>query len=252
MHIIYLPVLRTLRQLYRLPRDMRRFQRYVATMTGGTDDVVLPIGLANPMAREHAIAKLDELLALGAEEIGAAAAEEAQARLGGLAGEMTVSLVLADDVAGGWTNRYTTEASVRFPGRGALKRPFATGLLWTSESPSADDIRRELLGAIYRLAYQRRHGLPTTLRAMLTQEALAGAFAGDQPALGADELVRARDIITPYLDAAYPKAFACLYGDVAAEELGYRSLGLPPRAGFILALADAIADHRDPLAALGA
>jgi len=253
MHIIYLPVLGTLRELYRLPRDMRRFQRYVATMTGGTDDIVLPIGVANPMAREHAVAKLDELLALGAEETGAAAAEEAEAQMGGLAGEMTASLVLADDVAGGWTNRYTTEASVRFPGRGALKRPFATGLLWTSESPSADEIRRELLGAIYRLAYQRRHGLPMTLRAMLTQEGLAGAFAGDQPALGADELARARAIIAPYLDTeSYPEAFACLYGDVAAEELGYRSFGLPHRAGFTVALTDALADHRDPLAALRA
>ena len=252
MHIIYLPVLGTLRELYGLPRDMRRFQRYVATMTGGTEDIVLPIGVANPMAREHAVAKLDELLALGAEEIGAAAAEEAQARMGGLAGEMTASLVLADDVAGGWTNRYTTEASVRFPGRGALKRPFAIGLLWTSESPSADEIRQELLGAIYRLAYQRRHGLPTTLRAMLMQEGLAGAFAVDRPTLGADKLVRARDIITPYLDtAAYPEAFACLYGDVAAEELGYRSLGLPPRAGFAVALADARAQRSDPLATLG-
>jgi len=146
MHIIYLPILGTLRELYRLPRDMRRFQRYVATITGGTDDVVLPIGVANPMAREHAIAKLDELLALGAEKIGAAAAEEAQARMGGLAGEMKASLVLADDVAGGWTNRYTTEASVRFPGRGALKRPFAIGLRWTSESPSADKIGRSCSG----------------------------------------------------------------------------------------------------------
>jgi hypothetical protein len=40
-------------------------------MMGGTDDVVLPIVVANPMAKEHAIVKLDELFALGADDIGA-------------------------------------------------------------------------------------------------------------------------------------------------------------------------------------
>src|SRR6202011_5453817 len=45
--ITYLPVLQTLRDLYLQPRDVRRFRAYVATLTGGTDDVVLPIGVAN-------------------------------------------------------------------------------------------------------------------------------------------------------------------------------------------------------------
>ena len=42
MRVIYLPVLHTLRELYSQPRDMQRFERYIATLTGGTDDVVLP------------------------------------------------------------------------------------------------------------------------------------------------------------------------------------------------------------------
>ena len=82
---------------------------------------------------------------------------------------------------------------------------------------------------------------------MLAQEGLAGVFAGARPGLGADELARARGIIAPHLDTAtYPEAFACLYGDAAAEQLGYRPLGLPPRAGFAVALAR----RYDPLAAL--
>jgi hypothetical protein len=44
---------------------MQRFARYIRELTGGTDDTVLPIGVANPMAKEHAVAKIDELLALG-------------------------------------------------------------------------------------------------------------------------------------------------------------------------------------------
>src|SRR5438132_6788058 len=177
MKVGYVPVLRILRDLYVQPRGMQRFQKYVATLTGGTQDVVLPIGVANPMAKEHAVARIDELLALGADTVGAEAATSAQARLAGVQGdnEIKASVVLADDVAGGWTNRYTTEAMVRFPSRGALdKRPFATALAWTSEPVAADQLRREVLAAIYRVAYQRRRGLVTTLRAMLDQEGLAG------------------------------------------------------------------------------
>src|SRR2546421_10773414 len=81
MKVGYVPVLRILRDLYVQPRGMQRFQKYVATLTGGTQDVVLPIGVANPMAKEHAVAKIDELLALGAETIGAAAAANAHERL---------------------------------------------------------------------------------------------------------------------------------------------------------------------------
>jgi len=53
MKVTYLPVLGVLRELYQQPRNMQRFRNYIASMTGGTDDVVLPIGAANPMAREQ-------------------------------------------------------------------------------------------------------------------------------------------------------------------------------------------------------
>jgi hypothetical protein len=253
MRVTYLPVLHTLRELYSQPRDMRRFQRYIATLTGGTDHVVLPIGVANPMAREHALDKIDELLALGAEEVCARSAATAGARLAHRSPEVEIkaALVLADDVAGGWTNRFTTEAMVRFPGRGALTRPFATALAWTSESPTAAQLGQEMLAAIYRVAHQQGRGLPTSLRAMLGQEGLAGVFAGQRPALSADELAKARTIVKELGDdPPYPQAFAALHGDAAAEQLGYAPLGLPARAGFEVALADALARQLDPLAVL--
>jgi hypothetical protein len=254
MRVIYLPVLQILRDLYLQPRDIHRFQRYIATLTGGSDDVVLPIGVANPMAKEHAVVKIDELLAIGADDIGAQAAKSAATLFAGVKThvEIKASVVLADDIAGGWTNRFTSEASVRFPARGALKRPFATALAWTSESPSAEHIRQEVLAAIYRVAFQQRRGLPTTLPAMLEQEGLAGVFAGARPTLAGAVLAAARAVIAPLTDdkTPYPVIFACLYGDAAAEQLGYHPLGLPPRAGFEVALADALERRLDPLAAL--
>jgi hypothetical protein len=86
---------------------------------------------------------------------------------------------------------------------------------------------------------------------MLAQEGLAAAFAGAFPSLPADELARARDIIRSHLDeTSFPVAFAAMYGDEAAISVGYPPLGLPPRAGFQVALADALAERRDPVAAL--
>lgn len=253
MKVAYLPVLAILRDLYQQPRDMQRFRNYVATLTGGGDDIVLPIVSANPMAKKHALAKLDELLALGAEEIGADAARQAEARLTKVESvEIKASVLLADDVGGGWTNRYTSEAQVRFPGRGALKRPFATALVWTSESQNPEQIGREVLAAIYRVAYQQRFGLPLTLATMLEQEGFAAVFAGEHGEFAAPEVDRWQTIIHALGDdPPYPRTFAALYGDVAAEELGHQPLGLPPRAGFNVALADALHSRRDPVEVIG-
>ena len=252
MQITYLPVLGVLRELYAQPRSMERFREYIARLTGGSDDVVLPIGVANPMAKEHALGRLDELLALGAEGLGAAAANEAQRRLAAIeCVEIKASIVLADDVGGGWTNRYTTEAMIRFPSRGALKRPFATALAWTSESPTAEQLRQEVLAAIYRVAYQQRFGLPGSLRQRMDQEGLAAVFAGYAPRLAGQALADARAVIKGLgEDPPYPIVFAALYGDQAAQELGYAALGLPPRAGFEVAAADAIEQARDAVSTL--
>jgi hypothetical protein len=251
MRITYLPVLPTLRELYSRPRTMERFRAYIETLTGGTDDIVVPIGQANPMAKEHALAAIDRLLGLGADELGALAAADASERLQRVPGnvEIKATIVLTDDVGGGWTNRHTTEAMVRFPSRGALKRPFATALVWTSESPAAEQIQQEVLAAIYRVAYQQRRGLPNTLRQMLEQEGLAGTFAGQQPTLGQEHLEAVRTTMLRLdLDSApYPEIFAALYGDDAATQLGYRALGLPPRAGFEYALVEC---KGDPVEAL--
>src|SRR5438045_2946149 len=98
MKISYLPVLGTLRELYLQPRDMQRFRQYIAALTGGGEDVVLPIGVANPMAKKHAVARIDELLALGADTIAAMAADSAQTRLARTERdyEIKASVVLVD------------------------------------------------------------------------------------------------------------------------------------------------------------
>lgn len=241
MRITYQRLLAPLRELYALPRDMKRFQAYLQLVTGGTDDIALPLGVANPMAKEHVLHKLDELIALGAEEAGERATAEVEKRLARVPRELRSGLVLADDLMGGWTNRYTTDAAARFQGADLVKRGFATTVLWVSESPSHEQIRQDVLATLYRALHVRRHGNPQTLRAMLVQEGRAGRFAGRAATLNGADLAQAETTFAPHLDAtlhtAYSTAFACFYGDEGAVSVGYPPLGLPPFAGLSVGLA---------------
>jgi hypothetical protein len=208
-------------------------------MTGPNETLALPLAVLNPMAKGHVAARLEQLLEGGAETLAAAAVAQANARLKP-APPISLALVVADDVAGGWTDRYLTDAAHRFE-PGELRYGFATVLLWASESYTATSLTEQVLAACHRTARLLEHGSPKTLRQMLVQEGEAAAFAGARsPGLDADELTYTRAVVTPHLDTtSFPVAFACLYGDAAARSVGYAPLGLSDGAGYALALDDA-------------
>jgi hypothetical protein len=243
MQLEYVPLLQIQRDLYRLPRGFERFRAYLQTMIDpdGRDLSLPPLVMMNPMGKDHAPALLDQLLAFDADGVAAAAVAEAAPKLVHITGSFKIGLAISDDLKGGWTNRYASEFSARFESKPILKRGWLTGVLWTSETPSVQTTRETALMAVYRAAYIQQHGLAQTLRRMLAQEGYAMAMAGcSQPALEADDLDYTREIIAPHLDAKdRPTLMACLFGDDAAQALGYPPQGLSPRAGFALALHDA-------------
>lgn len=240
MQLEHVPLLQVQLDLYALPRGMERFRAYLQKMTGGTDDLALPLVSMNPMGREHVARRVEEWLGLGAEEAAASAAAEAEARLRDSEGHFRTGLVMADDVRGGWTNRYTTDAAQRFEGAPIWKRGWITTLLWASEAADLARLRVEVMASAYRAAYSLRHGPPKTLRDRMAQEGRAARFASAPLRLEPRALERARAILHPLLDSeSYPVCFAALYGDEAASQLGYDPLGLPPFAGFAVALDDA-------------
>ncbi len=158
-----------------------------------------------------------------------------------IAASFKVGLVIADDLKGGWTNRFTSEFSYRFETRPIHRRGWLLGILWTSETPSVETAVAEATMAVHRAAHIERHGYARTLGEMLAQEGFASARAGcTTPALDLEDLEYTRDIVTP-LSGATDRAtiVACLFGDQAARDLGYPPRGLSPRAGFALALHDA-------------
>jgi hypothetical protein len=194
----------------------------------------------NPMGKDHLLPFLENLLAKDADGHGARATEEANRRLGAEAGDARACLVVSDDRLGGWTNRYTAELGHRFDERPYYKRGWIQGLLWTSEEPTAQSLREEMLTSLFRAAYIRSHGPAQTLAERMAQEGWAMAQAGcRQPALDAEDLAYTREVLASLrASREIPVILPALFGDAAARELGYSPLGLSPRAGLALALAE--------------
>lgn len=242
MRAEFVRLLQVQRDLYSLPRGWERFQAYISAMVDRqTGDLALPLVPMNPMGKDHVPALLDHYLRLDAD----GAAERAVVELGDaypdVSGAFKVGLVIADDLKGGWTNRYASEFGYRFETRAMHKRGWLLGILWTSEKASAEAAVEEARMAVHRGAYLDRHGEARTLREMIAQEGFVAAMAGcEGPALDPDDLAYTREVITPLLEARdRATLIASLFGDAAANALGYPPQGLSPRAGFALALFDA-------------
>lgn len=249
MKLEYVPLLRVQRELQGIPRGMRRFRQYLRTILNpdGPTVELPPLGIMNPMGKEHVTALLDALLALDADRIAARAVAEASVALANEPGDFQVALVIVDDLMGGWTNRYATEFSLRFP-RGQsgsrprwLKHAWITAALWSSEAASERAVREAVLTAVYRMAYWQQHGLVHTLRDMLAQEGQVMARAGcTEPVLDEEDIAYTREVLAPSLDADDMRtAIECLFGDEAGRTLGFTPRGLSPWAGLALALHDA-------------
>lgn len=250
MQISYISTLPILQELYEKPRDMARFQWYLRQMLGeneaGEDDVIVPITAANPMGRTHCLEAVNALLAIEADAVAQRAFEEAAASFDDLSLAVQGAINVLDDVGGGWTNRYLTEASFRMLRDPRLvrahgKRPFVMVNCWTSESYAPADIRARARASLHRYAHLQRHGPPVSLNQILHMDGAARAFAGARPKLAGDELAYTADAIAPLRDSTdFAIQFACLFGDEAARSVGYTPQGIAPYAGFELALAEAL------------
>jgi hypothetical protein len=244
MPLEYIPLLNTQREIYEVPLGLERFKSYLETIVGSSEDDIelAPLAAMNPMAKDHAKVYLERLIALDADTTAEKALAEFKSRIYTLDSfNIKASLVVCDDLKGGWTNRYLGEAKhlLNFSKTNFLKRPWLAVPCWTSEDISGDQLRKNTLAALYRLAYMFQHKA-VTLGEVMVQEGYALVFAGDRRWLEQDDLEYTGNVIEPYLETTlFPLQFACLYGDDIAKSVGYQPLGLSHRAGFALALDNA-------------
>jgi hypothetical protein len=250
----YVPLFQVQRNLQGLPRDYERFREYLRTIRSPDEKgLELPSLIAmNPMGKEHVTDLLDALLAMDADGIAARAAAEASARLTDTPGDAKITLIIADDLKGGWTNRYANEFTHRFGCGGTtgtlphwLNDFWITGLLWSSEPASERAVREAILTAAYRAAYVERHGPARTLRQRLAQEGAVMAMAGcSEPILDTEDIAYTREVLIPFLETnAMRTCIECLFGDAAGRTLGFTPRGLSRWAGLALALHDARSEN---------
>jgi hypothetical protein len=256
MKLEYVPLLPIQRELHNIPRSPARFDEYLRTILNDdrSDVELVPLLLMNPMGKDHVTTLLDALLALDADGIAARAFAEASARLADEPGEFKAAVVVADDLMGGWTNRWAYEYDLRRPGPGH-KRFWVTGILWSSEPASELAVREAALTTAYRTAYVQRHGPARTLRDLMTQEAQVMATAGcTGPVLDEEDIAYTREVLVPFFEAQDMRTcIECLFGDAAGRTLGFTPRGLSPWAGVALALHEARNSYgvTEPSLALG-
>ncbi len=233
--IEHVALLATIRPLYHLPRDASlRFPRYLALLGGTVTTVVTPLGVMNPMAKPHIATYIDQLISADIDTLASTWVAEAEAQLGDL-GDYHHGFGVADDVAGGWTERSATEMRQRF---GAPHSRWLTTVLFASDPVSIPHIRSLVRASCYRNYHQTRYGLPHDIASMLHQEQGALRFGGWIPAISPEELDYTDHIIHPYLIAIdYPTQIAVLWGDDVARHNGFPPLGFSRDAGLAWACA---------------
>ena len=240
MRLVLLPLIDTMLEYYNLPRGFERFREYISLLTGGTgDDMKLPIGGFNPMGKEHATEKLMELKNLDAENYISEILDEMNSEFANddQAIEYKVSISLADDLKGGWTNRFTTDYQHKFNTTAFIKRRFITVQFWTSDTLTKELIEFRTEESIYRLIYQLKFPKQETLEEHIRQE----AFVNDKINLFSEiqlgDINHYKKFYKEHRDSKdYPVIFNFLYGDKAAESLGYIPIGIKDDfAGFWIA-----------------
>jgi hypothetical protein len=217
--------LEKVRELYLMPRTFERFAAYLNLVRVDTGTEALPLSKLNPMAKEHALAYVETLLAMQAEDQVFAAVSDAGERLDG-DDTLNVLLVLMDDAKGGWTNRFFAEFAHRYENKYEVAHGWATVVVWTAEEPTHELLRVRAFESVYRTIDERRNGPVRTLRDILDREIRTQRFAGIVSPYE-DPAYRAR--VEPYLDShAAPVVMTALYGDAAGATLGYPPLGIEP------------------------
>jgi hypothetical protein len=230
-----IPIVDTMFDLYEKPRSQERFQEYISILRDPKNgDLTLPIAGFNPMAKGHILQKLIELKELKAEQVVQDTLQSINITLTGEQDPRTFKVVLnlADDLMGGWTNRYTTDYDSKFKINALVTRTFCTPFFWTSESYTEQLVRSRTLEYTSRTIYWLTNPKPKTLKDHIEQE----IYVAEMSKLNSDNF-DANDF--ELLDNFYSRyqesddsgiVFNFLYGDSASKSLEFSTHGITGKA----------------------
>ncbi|HRG37858.1 MAG TPA: hypothetical protein PK289_04960 [Bacteroidia bacterium] len=225
-----LPVVDVMIELYQSPINADRFTKYMKILQGNSPgNISMPVTYYNPMGKEFVLKKLLELKSLQVEEVMQDTLTIINQTLDASdALNIKVSPALADDLGGGWTNRFTTDYDSKFNVNDMFKRNFCTPLFWVSEEYSVDKIKERTADYCHRIFYRSTAPQPLTLKDHIKQEAFVAnqnVFKKSQAPLSNYAALNAF-----YQDhknsSSYPTIFNFLYGDSASKELGHSAYGV--------------------------
>lgn len=238
-----LPVLDLMEDLYRQPRSPNRFQTYLKHLQGTSKkDMELPIASFNPMAKEHVLDQLETLQSMQAEYLAQQVIEKINSDLNRKENRVIkVALNLADDLKGGWTNRFTTDYDSKFKLNALVTRGFCTPIFWSSELYSEYLIKNRIREYVFRTLYWLDHPKPETLEDHFNQELFVQRhLQSRRPRNPRTDQIQAF-YQTHHQSDAYNVIFNFFYGDEACTSLGFPTYGVSEIDGF--AYAKVLASH---------
>ena len=242
MKLTYVPLLATLRAVYAIPRGREHFETYLNTVLNKdrSDIGLLPLLAANPMAKEHVTALLDDLLAGAPRGIGAGDRRGCRPA-GGPARRVPggPDRVPTTSRAGGPTGTPTSSTS----GSGTARQQAVLGpdRRVVEQRAAGGAVREAVLTAIYRTALHAAARGPDEPAGHADPGGPGdgpGRLPG--PTLDAEDIEYTREVLDPDLDATDKRTIMeCLFGDGPGSTLGFSPRGLSPWAGLAVALHDA-------------
>ena len=221
------PTLETMAELYLLSREggpkSERFTAYVKRVEHEWGLVSY-----NPMAGAAALEAVQLAIALGAEQIAREAASDTISECEYTGDTVTLAVVVAS--AGMWTDRLASEVEYRTTAK--RRADHGQVILWSRESITAEDVRRESVAETVRTMWTALHGQARTLRAVFAREGLAYAMADSKAITPPENDAAIRDALNILGDSTTQgDIVAALYGDAVADQMGWPTLGISDRGG---------------------
>lgn len=225
MTVRFVPTLAFMADVYRRSTEGgARSERFLAYTTAAREGT--PVHGYNPMTSKPVGATVDALLAIDAEAVAAAAADDVASTLGHTDDELMHFTVATP---GMWTDRLATEVEHRL-----LAKDPGGVLWWFDDVADVTAVESAARAQAARLVSVRRHGPPQTLRAAVAQEGAAAAASGLEPRVD-DAAAAALDVLGD--DTGLPSMVAFLWGDDGAREMGFTPIGLDAGVGIAHAVA---------------